>query len=72
MHVFIYFKIVIYLAVPGLSYGLCHVGSSSLIRDQTWAPCIGNRETTRENPTWVCFFLMEGFFPLMFFFSFIY
>ena len=65
MHVFTYFKIFIYLAAPGLSYGMCHVASSFLIRDQTWAPCIGSRETTRENPTWVFFFfLMEGFFPL--------
>ena len=37
----------IYLAVPGFSCSiwLRHVGSSSLIRDQTWAPCIGRMES---------------------------
>jgi len=47
-HLFILKKhVFIYLAVPGLSCGmqdlpslLHHVGSSSLTRTQTWAPCI--------------------------------
>ena len=42
--IFIYlFFIFIYLAAPGLSCGM-HVGSSSLIRDRTRAPCIGSTE----------------------------
>ena len=49
----------VYLAVPGLSYSmwnlwLQHVGSSSLTRDRTQAPCIGvwslRHWTTREVP----------------------
>ena len=53
-----FFKIYfIHLAVPGLSCGmrdlqlrhmnseLQHVGSSSLSRDRTWAPCFGNVES---------------------------
>ena len=42
----------IYLAALGLScdtqdlqFSLWHVGSSSLTRDWTWAPCIGSRES---------------------------
>ena len=41
----------IYLVVPGLSCGMrtlscgMHVGSSSLTRDRTWAPCIGSAES---------------------------
>ena len=47
-----------YLAVPGPSlwhiafFKLWHVGSSSLIRDRTWAPCTGSltHSITREVP----------------------
>ena len=45
---FFIFLIFVYLAVLGLSWGmrdLCcgmHVGSSSLTRDQTLAPCTGS------------------------------
>lgn len=47
-YLFIYFA---YLAVPGLSCSsmqdpyLWHGGSSSLIKDRTQAPCIGNTES---------------------------
>ena len=43
----------IYLAVLGLSYGMWHVGSSSLTRDRTRAPSIGSAESqplTRKVP----------------------
>ena len=48
-----------YLTVPGLCCGmqdlqLWHVGSSSLTRDQTWAPALGAKSfshwTTRGSP----------------------
>ena len=35
----------IYLAAPDQ---LCHVGSSSLTRNRTWAPCLGNRVLATE------------------------
>ena len=45
-------KILIYLAMSGLNCGmwaipslLQHAGSSSLIRDQTQAPCIGSADS---------------------------
>ena len=48
----LFLKIFIYLAVPAGSCDtldiqalLWHVGSSSLIRDWTWAPCIGSTES---------------------------
>ena len=45
-----YLHIIIYLAALGLSWGtwifqLCYVGSSSLTRDQTQAPCTGSLES---------------------------
>ena len=47
LKIFLFSYVFIYLAVPGLSCGmsdlqLWHVGSSSLIRDRTWATCIGS------------------------------
>ena len=50
MLIFFFFLIFIYLSVPGFccnmqALWLKHVGSSSLTRDRTWAPCIGNAES---------------------------
>ena len=44
----IYFYLFIYLAVMDISCGMQAVsciGSSSLTRDQTWAPCTGSMES---------------------------
>ena len=47
MHTYLFFKkkyLFVYLVVPGLNCGM-HVGSSSLTRDQTQAPCTGSAES---------------------------
>lgn len=63
--IYYYFKIFNYLAVPDLGCSmwdlpssLWHVESSSLTRDQTWAPCVGSRVlshwTARQVPVGIC------------------